>query len=76
MDRGAHEINAWVRDCERRQVLMVAALPSQRSHNESNRSQQLRQHLAHALHELAARVAPSVGFSRISASSEQSAATK
>jgi hypothetical protein len=70
MYRGAKEINSRVRDCERRQVLMVAALPARQSGENEIRGQQLRQYLAHAFRGLAARVEPSVKLSRVSASPE------
>lgn len=73
---GAHEIDARARDRERRQFQLAAAEWSHRSHPESNRRHQLRQYLAGALHKLAARIEPSVGFARISASAEQPAATR
>jgi hypothetical protein len=57
--RGAHEINARARESERRQFLMLAAVPPPRPRKVSARGQQLRQFLARALHELAARVEPS-----------------
>jgi hypothetical protein len=75
-DRGAHEIDARVRTCERHRVQMVAAQWAQRPHEESHRSQQLRHCLAEALHELAARVESRMGSSRISASSEQPASSQ
>ena len=63
--RGTHEINARVQDSQRRQALMVAGLPSQRSYKESSLGLPLRQYLAHAVRELLARVEPRLGGERL-----------